>query len=203
MELQGYLALPEPGRPPEAVRAIPGMGTQVPIWLLGSSLYGAQLAAWLGLPYAFASHFAPDHLLQALQVYRQTYRPSAAHPRPHAMVAVNVVAADDDETARFHYTSIQQRFLGMVRGQRGPLPAPIEPSHLESLWTAPERAQVQRMLAVSVVGGPQTVRDGLQALVERTGADELILAGAMHDHAARLHSYALAADLAPVPAPAA
>ncbi len=195
LELQGYLDLPDESRPPEAVRAIPGIGTQVPIWLLGSSLYSAQLAAYLGMPFAFASHFAPDQLMQALQVYRSTYRPSQAHPKAHAMVAVNVVAADDDAAARFQFTSIQQRFLGMVRGRRGPLPPPVE--HMDALWSPPERAQVERMLAVSVVGGPDTVRAGLQALADRTGADELIVAGAMHDHAARLHSYTLAAACAP------
>jgi alkanesulfonate monooxygenase SsuD/methylene tetrahydromethanopterin reductase-like flavin-dependent oxidoreductase (luciferase family) len=137
--------------------------------------------------------------MQALQIYRQTYKPSATHPRPYAMVAVNVVAADDDATARFHFSSIQQRFLGMVRGKRGPLPPPVD--DMDALWSPPERAQVERMLAVSVVGGPLTVRDGLQTLAERTGADELIVAGAMHDHAARLHSYTLAASmLRPAPA---
>jgi luciferase family oxidoreductase group 1 len=198
LELQGYLDLPDESRPPEAVRAIPGIGTQVPIWLLGSSLYSAQLAAYLGMPFAFASHFAPDQLMQALQIYRQTYKPSEAHPRPHAMVAVNVVAADDDATARRQFTSIQQRFLGMVRGRRGPLPPPVD--DMDALWSPAERAQVERMLAVSVVGGPDTVRAGLQDLAERTGADELIVAAAMHDHAARLHSYAIAAACAPVAA---
>lgn len=192
MELQAYLGEPLPG---QAVRAIPGQGTDVPIWLLGSSLYSAQLAAHLGLPFAFASHFAPDLLLQALQVYRAGYRPSARWPAPHAMVGVNVVCADSDDAAARLFTSIQQRFLGMQRGRRGPLPRPIEPAELETMWTAPEKAQVQRMLAASAVGSPDSVRRQLGSIVERTGADELIVAGALHDHGARLRSYELLAAL--------
>ena len=194
MELQRYLAKPEPGEPAQSVRAIPGTGTQVPIWLLGSSLYSAQLAAYLGLPFAFASHFAPDMLMQALEVYRSSYRPSAEWPQPHAMVGLNVVAADSDEEAARLYTSIQQRFLGMVRGRRGPLPPPV--ANMDGLWNEAERRQVERMLAVSVVGSPESVTQGLRTLLERTGADELIVAGAIHDHAARLHSYELAAQCA-------
>ncbi len=188
MELQAYLgdAGPEP-----AVRAIPGLGTHVPIWLLGSSLYSAQLAAYLGLPFAFASHFAPDLLLQALQVYRAGYRPSAEWPKPHAMVGVNVVAADSDDEAAWHFTSIQQRFLGMQRGRRGPLPAPIGPAAMEAMWTPQEKAGVQRMLAATAVGSAHSVRLQIEAIIERTAADELIVAGAIHDHAARLRSYAL------------
>ena len=186
MELQSYLG---PAKPGQAVRAIPGSGTEVPIWLLGSSLYSAQLAAHLGLPFAFASHFAPDLLLHALEVYRAGYRPSARWPKPYAMVAVNGVCADSDEEAARLFTSIQLRFLGMQRGQRGPLPAPIDPAALELLWAPHEKAQVQRMLAVSAVGSPQTARQQLAALVAQTGADELIIASAIHDHAARLASY--------------
>ena len=191
-ELQAYLGPATPGQP---VRAIPGSGTEVPIWLLGSSLYSAQLAAHLGLPFAFASHFAPDMLLQALEIYRASYRPSAAWPRPHAMVGVNVVAADSDEAAARSLTSIQQRFLGMQRGVRGPLPRPIEPAQLQALWTAPEGQAVQRMLAASAVGSPASVRRQLDAIVADTAADELIVAGAIHDHAARLRSYELLAEL--------
>ncbi len=190
MELQAYLDEPAEG---QAVRAIPGAGTRVPIWLLGSSLYSAQLAAHLGLPFAFASHFAPDLLLDALEVYRAAYRPSQRWPKPHAMVGVNVVVADSDEQAARLFTSIQLRFLGMQRGRRGPLPRPIEPAQLESMWTFQERAGVQRMLAASAVGAPQAVREQLREIVERTRADELIVAGAMHDHAARLRSYELLA----------
>ena len=186
LELQAYLAEPSGEQP---VRAIPGMGTQVPIWLLGSSLYSAQLAAYLGLPFAFASHFAPGLLLQALHVYRTTFRPSPAWPAPHAMVGVNVVAADTDDEAARLFTSIQQRFLGMQRGRRGPLPAPIDPAQLEAMWSEQEKLQVQRALAASAMGSVGTVRRQLQAIVAQTAADELIVASAIFDHAARLGSY--------------
>jgi luciferase family oxidoreductase group 1 len=192
LELQAYLADAQPG---QAVRAIPGVGTKVPIWILGSSLYGAQVAAFLGLPYAFASHFAPDQLLPALELYRKTYRPSPEWPQPHAMVGVNVVAADTDDAAAHAYTSLQLRFLGMVRGVRGPLPRPIEPAALAQRWNPHEQAGVGRMLAVSAVGAPATVERALAAIVERTQADELIVACAVHDHAARLRSYELLAGL--------
>ena len=192
LELQAYLG---EGSADQPVRAIPGIGTQVPIWLLGSSLYSAQLAAYLGLPFAFASHFAPDLLLQALQVYRSTYRPSQRWPKPHAMVGVNVVCADTDDAAAWAFTSIQQRFLGMQHGRRGPLPAPIAPAQLESLWSPQEKAGVQRMLATAAVGSPDSARQQLDAIIEQTAADELIVAGAIHDHAARLRSYELLASL--------
>lgn len=191
VELMAYLDAPQPGM---RVRAIPGTGTQVPVWILGSSLYGAQLAAYLGLPYAFASHFAPDLLDQALAVYRDTYRPSVAGPKPHAMVGVNVVAADSDAEGARLLTSLQQRFLGMQRGVRGPLPRPV--ASMDGLWSEAERAGVQRMLAATASGGPDKVRRELQAIVERTRADELIVACATHDHAARLRSYEILASLA-------
>ncbi len=194
LELQGYLS--EAGAK-QAVRAIPGMGTQVPIWLLGSSLYGAQLAAHLGLPYAFASHFAPEMLPQALALYRSGYRPSAAWPKPFAMVGVNVVAADTDAAAAQLFTSIQRRFLGMQRGQRGPLPRPISPETLDTLWTPQERAAVHNMLAASAVGSADSVRAQLQSIVDQTAADELIVASAVHEHAARLRSYELLAGVGP------
>jgi len=193
MELQGYLGEPGAGQP---VRAIPGSGTKVPIWLLGSSLYSAQLAAHLGLPFAFASHFAPDLLLQALHVYRAGYQPSAEWPKPHAMVGVNVVCADGDDQAAFLFTSIQQRFLGMQRGKRGPLPRPVEPAQLEAMWSPQEKANVQRMLAAAAVGSPASVRRQLASIVEQTAADELIVAGAVHEHAARLRSYELLSQAA-------
>jgi luciferase family oxidoreductase group 1 len=191
-ELINYLDVPRPGA---AVRAIPGMGTQVPVWLLGSSLYSAQLAAYLGLPFAFASHFAPEQLFDALDLYRSGYRPSQRWPEPHAMVAMNVVCADSDDEAAQLFTSLQLRFLGMQRGQRGTLPRPIAPAELEALWSPQEKAGVQRMLAASAVGGPDTVRRQVRALVERTRTDELIVACAVHDHAARLRSYELLAGL--------
>jgi luciferase family oxidoreductase group 1 len=193
-DVQELLAYLGDGGPDQPVRAIPGLGTHVPIWLLGSSLYSAQLAAYLGLPFAFASHFAPEMLLQALHVYRTGYRPSAEWPAPYAMVGINVVAADTDDAAAWLFTSIQQRFLGMQRGRRGPLPRPIDPALLESMWTAQEKHGVQRMLAATAVGSPHSVRRQLEAIVEQTAADELIVAGAIHDHAARLRSYALLAQ---------
>ena len=191
VELITYL---DPSQPGQAVRAIPGAGTQVPVWILGSSLYGAQLAAYLGLPYAFASHFAPDLLEQALDVYRETYRPSARWPEPHAMVGVNVVAADSDAEGARLLTSLQQRFLGMRRGVRGPLPRPVD--SMDGLWNEAERHGVQRMLAATASGGPDKVKRELQGIVERTGAKELIVAGAIHDHAARLRSYEILAGVA-------
>jgi len=195
-DVQELIAYLGDGVPGQTVRAIPGMGTKVPVWLLGSSLYSAQLAAYLGLPFAFASHFAPDMLLQALEIYRATYRPSTEWPKPHAMVGVNVVAADTDLEAARLFTSIQQRFLGMQRGQRGPLPRPIAPEAMEAMWSPAEKAGVERMLAASATGSPETVQRQLQALISRTKADELIVAGAVHDHAARLRSYELLASLA-------
>jgi luciferase family oxidoreductase group 1 len=198
MELQDYLAASHErdgaARPEAAVRAIPGVGTEVPIWLLGSSTYSAQLAAHLGLPFAFASHFAPDLLDQALALYRSGYRPSQAHPVPHAMVAVNVVAGDTSDEARQLFTSMQQRFLGIIRGRRGPLPPPV--SSMDGLWNPAERAEVERMLAVSVVGDRTKVRAGMEALLERTQADELIVTGAIHDPAAMLRSCRLVAEAA-------
>lgn len=191
LELQAYLG---PAKEGQLVRAIPGQGTEVPIWILGSSLYGAQLAAYLGLPFAFASHFAPDLLMQALEIYRAQYRPSARHPKPYAMVGINAIVADSDAEAARLFTSLQQRFLGMQRGQRGPLPPPVD--EMEPLWSPAEKAGVARMLAESVVGSPVTVRAGLRATAERTGADEFIVACAVHDFSARLRSYELLAGLA-------
>jgi luciferase family oxidoreductase group 1 len=188
LELQALFGPVQPGQP---YRAVPGAGLNVPLWILGSSLYGAQLAAHLGLPYAFASHFAPDALAQALAVYRENFRPSAQLERPHAMVGINVVAADTDDEARRLFTSLQQRFTDMMRNARGQLSPPID--DIESYWTPAERAQVSRMLACSFVGSPATIRRELGRFVEATGADELMVASAIHDHAARRRSYELLA----------
>jgi luciferase family oxidoreductase group 1 len=189
LELQAYF---EPLQPGQRVQAVPGAGLRVPLWILGSSLFGAQLAGMLGLPFAFASHFAPDALMQALQVYRSTFQPSRQLERPHAMVGVNVIAADTDEEARYLFTSLQQRFTDMVRGTRGLLKPPI-PS-IESYWSAQEKVQASRMLACSFVGSPETVRGALAHFAQETGADELIVASAIYDHAARLRSYELLAS---------
>ncbi len=191
LELQALLGAPRPG---QAVHAVPGEGTQVPLWILGSSLFGAQLAAALGLPYAFASHFAPDALLPALSLYRERFRPSAQLAAPHAAIGVNVVAADTDAEAHHLFTSPQQSFARLVRGTRGLLPPPV--ADMDAHWSAGERAQASAMLACSVVGGPQTVRTGLARLLDRTGADEILVVAAVHDHAARLRSYELVAEAA-------
>jgi luciferase family oxidoreductase group 1 len=186
IELQRYLADSVPG---QAVRATPGAGTKVPLWILGSSLFGAQLAAMLGLPYAFASHFAPEALVPALAIYRERFEPSDQLREPHAMVGVNAVVADTDDEARRLFTSVQQSFTNIFRGRRGQLPPPID--DIEQYWTPPEKERVSAMLARSYVGAPETVRAGLEALVAETGADEIIVASAIHDHAKRRRSYEL------------
>jgi luciferase family oxidoreductase group 1 len=188
LELQALLGDPEPG---QAVRAIPGMGSHVPLWILGSSLYGAQLAAALGLPFAFASHFAPDALLPALEIYRDRFQSSNELRQSHAMVAANVIAADDDGEARRLFTSVQQAFTNVLRGRRGQLPPPID--DIEAYWSPEEKQRVSSMLARSLVGSPETVRNGLEQFVGETGADEVIVASAIHDHDARLRSYELVA----------
>ncbi|MGI4976259.1 MAG: LLM class flavin-dependent oxidoreductase [Janthinobacterium lividum] len=192
-DVQELQALLGPLQPGQAVQAIPGTDTNVPIWILGSSLFGAQLAAHLGLPYAFASHFAPDALGHALRIYRERFRPSAQLDRPHAMVGVNVVAADTDEEARHLFTSVQQSFTTLIRGTRGRLPRPI--ADIEAFWSPMEKAQVANMLSCSVVGSAETVRAGIERLLARTGADELMVASAIHDHAARLRSYEILGGL--------
>ena len=189
LELQHYLSAQGQDEP---VKAIPGMGTEVPIWILGSSTYGAQLAAHLGMPYAFASHFAPAELLNALSIYRQTFKPSTHLSEPHAMVLVNVVAAHTDDEAKFLFTSAQQHFVRMYRNTRGQLPPPID--SMDNVWSEAERHFVSQMMACSVVGSPDTVRHGLQTLLEQTKAQELMFAGQIHDHAARLASFQIAAQ---------
>jgi luciferase family oxidoreductase group 1 len=175
------------------VRAVPGAGLNVPIWILGSSLFGSQLAAALGLPYAFASHFAPDALMQALQVYRDKFEPSAQLARPYAMVGVNVVAAETDDEARRLFTSAQQSFTNLLRGTRGQLRPPID--DIETYWTPPEKARASNMLTYAFVGARETVRAGLEAFIARTGADELMVASAIYDHGARLRSYEILAEI--------
>jgi luciferase family oxidoreductase group 1 len=187
-ELRSYFRASAPGQP---VRAIPGEGLNLPIYILGSSDYGASLAAELGLPFAFASHFAPDYLHAALALYRSRFQPSEQLEQPYAMVGVNVFAADTDAEARRLFTSFQQMFLGMVRNQRGNLPPPVET--MDGLWSPLEQAHVQRMTKVSVVGSPETVREGLQHLAEQTQADELITTAMIYGHAARLRSFEIAA----------
>lgn len=188
VELQALLGPLQPG---QTVRAVPGMGTEVPLWILGSSTYGAQLAAMLGLPYAFASHFAPDALGAALAMYRSRFKPGQID-RPHAMVGVHVIAADTDAEARRLFTSAQQSYTQMLRGTRGLLPRPID--DIEAFWTPGEKRQAMGMLEYSVVGSRSTVREGLRQVLAETGADELMVVGAIHDDAARLRSYEIAAE---------
>jgi luciferase family oxidoreductase group 1 len=180
-------------QPGQAVQAVPGTGLKVPLWILGSSLFGAQLAAAFGLPYAFASHFAPDALLPALATYRANFVPSPQLAAPHAMIGVNVVAAPTDAEARHLFTSAQQQFTHLLRGTRGLLRPPIP--DIEAYWSAPEKAQASRMLARSLVGSPDTIARGLADLVAETGADELMVASAIHDPAARHRSYAILAEV--------
>jgi luciferase family oxidoreductase group 1 len=190
VELQRFLADAQPG---QLVRATPGAGSRVPLWILGSSLFGAQLAAMLGLPYAFASHFAPDALLPALELYRSRFEPSEQLQQPYAMVGANAIVADDDATARTLFTSVQQSFANILRNRRGQLPPPID--DIESYWTPPEKERASAMLRRSYVGSPDTVRAALDEFVAETNADELIVAAAIHDHPARLRSYELLAQL--------
>jgi luciferase family oxidoreductase group 1 len=191
LELQALLG---PLLPGQTVQAVPGTGTQVPIWILGSSLFGAQLAAMLGLPYAFASHFAPDALLQALQVYRRDFKPSAQLKQPYAMVGANVIAADTDAAAQRLFTSLQQQFTNMLRRARGLLQPPID--DIETYWTQVEKAQASNMLRYAFVGCATTIRRGLQHCIAETGADEVMVASAIYDHAARLRSYEILGEVA-------
>jgi luciferase family oxidoreductase, group 1 len=188
-ELQAYFRKAEPG---QRVRAVPGEGLDVPIWLLGSSLYSAQLAAALGLPFAFASHFAPDDLLAALRVYRERFRPSDALERPYAMAAINAVAADTDEEAQYLFTSVLQQFLRLRRGTPGQLPPPVR--DLGDGWSPEERAGAAHALACAVVGSPETVRRGLEEFVALTGVDEVMVTAHIFDHAARLRSFEIVAE---------
>ncbi|MDX7826009.1 luciferase-like monooxygenase [Aeromonas caviae] len=176
-----------------AVQAVPGQGLHVPIWLLGSSLYSAQLAAAMGLPFGFASHFAPAMLLQALEIYRTQYRPSARWPKPHAVVCVNLIAADTDREARFLFTTLQQQFLRLYRGDAGKLPLPVQT--LGDAWSPRELMAMEQTLARSLVGEPDRVRHGLKALLAETGADELMFNGPIVDHQARLRSFEIGAEL--------
>lgn len=189
VELQKYFEPPVEG---QRVQAVPGAGLRVPLWILGSSLFGAQLAGMLGLPYAFASHFAPADLFPALQAYRDSFKPSKQLDRPYAAAGVNAFAADNDREGRRLFTSAQQQFTRILRGTRGRLPPPID--DIESYWTPVEKGRASAMLKCSFVGSGETVCAGLNRFVEETGVDELIVASAIHDHSARLRSYEILAD---------
>ncbi len=191
VELMSYF---DPVHPGQRVQAVPGAGLDVPVWILGSSLFGAQLAAMLGLPFAFASHFAPAMLDQALAIYRERFEPSERLASPYAMVALNAFAADTDDEARRLFTSLQQAFVNLRRGTPGLLPPPDE--SFPSTLTPFEQGMIDEMLSCTVVGSPESVRQGLEAFVERTGADELIVASQVFDHAARLRSFEIVAEVA-------
>lgn len=189
-ELMSYLA---PAREDQRITANPGAGTQVPIWLLGSSLFSAQLAAQMGLPYAFASHFAPGMLLQALDVYRRTFKPSAQLAKPYAIIGVPFIAAPTDEEAQYLASSVYQRVYGILTGRRGKLPLP-DADFMARLDPA-GRSAIADFLAAGVIGSPDTVREGLQNLLDQTQADELMLVCDVHDPALRLRALSLAAEV--------
>jgi len=190
VELIGYF---EPEQPGQRIRAVPGVGLKVPIWILGSSLYGAQLAAILGLPYAFASHFAPAELDNAAHVYRSRFEPSAFLDKPYFMAAMNVFAADTDADGRRLFSSLQQAFINLRTGHPGPLPPPVD--DFEERLEPMSRMMLQQALSCSAVGSPSTVRAGLEAFMERTRADEIIVTAQIFDHAARLRSFEILAGI--------
>jgi luciferase family oxidoreductase group 1 len=190
VELLAYFKPVEPG---QTVHAVPGAGLEVEVWLLGSSLFSAQLAAVLGLPFAFASHFAPDYLMQALEIYRSRFEPSEYLDKPHAMIGVNVFAADTDREAERAFTSLQQAFINLRTGNPGQLPAPVD--NPEEKWTAQERAVADHALKYSAVGSPETVQRGLEELIQMTDADEVMVTAQMYDHAARLRSFEIVAEV--------
>ncbi len=175
---------------PPAIRPVPGLGLKIPVWLLGSSLYSAHLAAKLGVPFAFASHFAPDMMFQALHLYRKNFQPSSRLDKPYAMVCVNIIAADSDDDARFLFTSAQQQFINLRRGKPTLLPAPV--TNMDSIWTPAEKYAVEQTLSTSIIGCQEKVRQGLISLLRETKADEIMANGQIFDLSARLHSFSLA-----------
>ncbi len=192
-DVEELIAYFGPARPGQKVHAVPGEGLKVPIWLLGSSLFSAQLAAALGLPFAFASHFAPDLMMPALQIYRTNFKPSESLAQPYVMLGINVVAADTDTEARYLFTSILQQFTNLRRGTPTKLPAPVD--SMDGLWTATEELNASHMLEYAVVGSPETVRSGLTAFIDRTRADELMITAHIHNHKARLRSFEIVANV--------
>jgi luciferase family oxidoreductase group 1 len=189
-ELLGYF---EPATPDQPVRAVPGAGIAVPVWLLGSSLFSARLSAQLGLPFAFASHFAPDAMDEALALYRRDFQPSARLSQPYAMLGINVVAADSEAAARRLFTTQQQSFINLRRGRPGLIPPPLD--DIEAYWTPVEKLGVERALACAVVGAVASVRDGIDAFVARHRPDELMITANVFEHAARRHSFELVAQV--------
>jgi luciferase family oxidoreductase group 1 len=191
-ELRAYLN-PAEGTGVKGVRAIPGDGLNIPIWLLGSSGFSAQLAGQLGLPFAFASHFAPDFLLPALELYRNSFKPSTVLDKPYVMVGVNIIAADTDKEAQYLATSQQMTFLNLIRGRFGQLEAPVD--NMDDLWSPHEEAAVHKQLSFSIIGSSETVRQRLQNVIDETNADELIVASSIFNHQARLRSYEILAGI--------
>ena len=189
-ELQAYL---EPFQPGQKIQAVPGAGTQVPIWLLGSSLFSAQLAALLGLPFAFASHFAPGALIQALEVYRRKFQPSRQLEQPYTMIGVNAFAAETDAEARRQFSSVQQAFINLRRGTPGPVPAPID--DIRKYAADFEIAQIEQALAYSAVGSAESVERQLRPILQQTKPEELLVTGHFHDHDARLRSFEITATV--------
>jgi len=189
VELMDYFA----DSPRRQVRAVPGAGLKVPVWILGSSLFGAQLAAALGLPYAFASHFAPQMMMQAIEIYRATFRPSAQLDKPYVMLGFNVFAADTDAEAHLRATSMQQAFVNLRTGRPTKLKPPVE-GYLD-LLSPPERGMLDSVLSCSAIGAPETVAQQMKDFIARTGADELMITSQIFDHAARLKSYEITADI--------
>jgi luciferase family oxidoreductase group 1 len=188
VELMGYF---QPAEPDQAVQAVPGAGLEVPIWILGSSTYGAQVAAYLGLPFAFASHFAPAMMMQAMAIYRERFRPSAQLSAPNIMLGVTVVAAESDDEARFLFSSLQQSTLNNRTGRRGRVPPPVE--DFEARLDPYARAILDDAQSCAVVGGPETVRRGLDDFIRRTGADELMVTANIFDHSKRKRSFEIVA----------
>ncbi|MCH2555940.1 MAG: LLM class flavin-dependent oxidoreductase [Alcanivorax sp.] len=189
-ELQGYLDAPGPE---QRVRAIPGQGSKVPLWLLGSSLFSARLAAQMGLPFAFASHFAPESLEEALHVYRTHFQPSAQLDKPYAAAGISVFAADSDQEGAYLATSMQQQFMNLRRGRPGPLPPPVE--NMDELWSPMEAHGVRQAMKYAMIGSRETVMEGLRAFRDHTNVDELIITGGIFDHDKRLRSFDIAAQL--------
>jgi luciferase family oxidoreductase group 1 len=190
-ELQFYLDDPEPG---QKLVAIPGAGTKVPLWILGSSLYSAQLAAAYGLPYAFAGHFAPDMMLQAFEIYHREFQPSKVLKKPYTMVCIQAAAADTDERAGFLATTLYQRFLGIIRNQRTLGKPPVE--SMDAIWNPMEKAHIENTFRFAVIGGPEKVRAGLRRIQELTRADEIMICSEMYDLRDRLRSLELIAEAA-------
>ncbi len=189
MELMDYFS----DAPQQPVRAVPGMGLNVPMWILGSSTFGAQLAAHLGLPYAFASHFAPAQMMQAIAIYRASFKPSKRLAKPYVMLGFNVFAADTDEEAHYRASSMQQAFVNLRTGHPKPLPPPVE-GYLDQI--APQlRSMLDQVLTSAAIGSPDTVQKALQAFIARTGADELMITAQIFDHTARRRSYEIAAEV--------